>query len=74
MHVYEEIVHINVTYYAHTKISRLPVLYFSRSRTMDAYRGTVVHCLTPERMEVLEDHVIGVDGGQVSHTLANRSV
>ena len=37
--------------------------------TMDVYRGTVVHCLTPQKMEILEDHLVGVDtahGGQVS--------
>ena len=36
---------------------------------MDVYRGTVVHCLTPQKMEILEDHLVGVDtahGGQVS--------
>jgi guanine deaminase len=32
---------------------------------MDAYRGTIVHCLRREEMEVLRDYVIGVDGGQI---------
>jgi guanine deaminase len=32
---------------------------------MDAYRGTVVHCLRPQRMEVLPDTVVGVQDGQI---------
>ena len=43
--------------------------------TMDVYRGTVVHCLTPQKMEILEDHLVGVDtahGGQVSACKNNR--
>lgn len=32
---------------------------------MDAYRGTVVHCFKPEKMEVLKDYVIGVEGSQI---------
>jgi len=28
---------------------------------MDVYRGTVVHCLMPHQMEVLVDHIVGVD-------------
>lgn len=59
---------VYITYHTtHALKFRLSSLYISRSdsRTMDTYRGTVVHCLTPERMEVLEDYVIGVDGGQV---------
>ena len=32
---------------------------------MDVYRGTVVHCLRPQEMELLPDHLIGVENGQV---------
>ena len=35
---------------------------------LQAFRGTVVHCLSLERMQILEDYVIGFDqahGGQV---------
>ena len=32
---------------------------------MDAYRGTVVHCLEPKKMEVLSDYVVGVEERQV---------
>ena len=32
---------------------------------MDVYRGAVVHCLRPDKMEVLPDHLIGVENGQV---------
>ena len=28
---------------------------------MDVYEGQIVHCVTPEKIEILPNHVIGVD-------------
>ena len=35
---------------------------------MEVYRGTVVHCRKLQEIEILRDHLIGVEDGQVRRT------
>ena len=46
-------------------VLRSGVLCDMAESAMDVYRGTAVHCVNPKKMEVLPDHLIGVENGQV---------
>ena len=46
----------------------------SRMDALTVFRGTVVHCFTAPKIEVLEDYLVGVDtihGGKVGRLIEN---